>query len=127
LIYSSFTLQAAAADHTPQNKSVNLMTSNQVVTYALAKIIPIFVKAGIGDTVFNIPSSISRITVTGDYGGFSSNFIVHCNGFTGFSVNELLGTAWGPTHFEGTYLTHSCTVVEILSSSGVSWSFTEIR
>jgi hypothetical protein len=34
---SHFTLRAAALDHSPQNKAVNLTTSNQTVSFALVK------------------------------------------------------------------------------------------
>ena len=35
---SAFTLRATASNHTPQNKSVNLTTSNQTVSFTLSKI-----------------------------------------------------------------------------------------
>jgi hypothetical protein len=41
-------------------------------------------------------------------------------------VNELLGTGWGRVDFDGTYLT-SGGVVQITDSSGVAWSFTQVR
>jgi len=85
---------------------------------------PLWTKTGVGDTVFDMPTTISRVKITGDYTSHSSNFIVHIGGH--YVVNELLGTSWGQTHFEGTYLTTGG-VTEILSSSGVSWSFTEVR
>ena len=86
---------------------------------------PLFMQAGSGDTVFDMPTSVSRIHITGDYPGFTTNFIVKIGGH--LIVNELLGTAWpdGP-HFEGTYLT-SGGVTEITNSTGVAWTFTEIR
>lgn len=80
-------------------------------------------KSGQGDTVFDMPTYVSRVKITGTYTGYSSNFIVHIAGRG--VVNELLGTAWNQTYFEGTYVT-SGGVVETLYSSGVSWSFTEV-
>lgn len=85
---------------------------------------PIFSRSGSGDTVFDMPTSVTRIRIQADYGAFSSNFIVHIGG--NHIVNELLGTSWGKTHFDGTYLTTGG-VVEITNSSGVSWSFVEVR
>ena len=85
---------------------------------------PLFRRTGTGDTVFDMPTSVSRVRITGDYSGGGSNFIVHIGGRG--VVNEIIGTRWPSTHFEGTYVT-SGGVVEILSSSGVSWSFEEVR
>lgn len=85
---------------------------------------PIFALSGTGDNVFTIPSYVARIRVTGDYTRNSSNFIVYVN--SRLLVNELIGTGWNSTHFEGTYLTTGG-VTEIRSSSGVAWTFTEVR
>jgi uncharacterized protein YjdB len=79
--------------------------------------------SGVGDDVFDMPTYVSRVKITGTYTGYSSNFIVHIGG--DHIVNELLGTDWGQTYFSGTYITTGG-VVEILYSSGVSWSFTEV-
>lgn len=86
--------------------------------------LPLFTRSGTGDTVFDMPLSVGRIKITGRYTANSSNFIVHIGG--NHVVNELLGTFWSSTTFEGTYVTTGG-VVEILSSSGVQWSFTEVR
>jgi hypothetical protein len=80
--------------------------------------------SGTGDTVFDMPTYISRVKITGDYTRYSSNFIVYIGGR--LIVNELVGTGWGLPHFEGTYLT-SGGVVQIKSSSGVAWTFTEVK
>lgn len=86
---------------------------------------PLFTAAGSGDTVFDMPTTVSRVKITGDYPSRSSNFIVKIGGR--LIVNELIGTSWpnGP-HFEGTYVTTGG-VVEITNSSGVAWTFTEVR
>lgn len=85
---------------------------------------PLFTAAGTGDNVFTIPSTVSRIRITARYTGFSSNFIVRIAG--SLVVNELIGTGWGAVDFSGTYLTAGGTV-QITNSSGVSWTFTEVR
>jgi len=85
---------------------------------------PIFVRSGVGNTVFDLPTYVGRIHIVGTYIGTSSNFIVHIAG--DHIVNDLLGTEWPQTVSDGTYVTHGG-VVEILSSTGVSWSFTEVR
>jgi hypothetical protein len=85
---------------------------------------PIFTQSGTGDNVFTMPTTVARVRITGDYTRNSSNFVVYIAGR--LVVNELVGTSWGTTHFEGTYLTTGG-VTEIKLSSGVSWSFTEVR
>ncbi len=80
-------------------------------------------KSGKGDNVFNMPTYVSRVRIIGTYTGYAANFIVHING--SYWINELMGIAFSQTHFTGTYRT-SGGLVEILSSSGVSWSFTEV-
>lgn len=86
--------------------------------------VPVWSKAGSGDTVFDMPTHVSRVKITGDYTKNSSNFVVYIGGR--LIVNELVGTGWGTTHFEGTYVT-SGGVVEIKLSSGVAWTFMEVR
>jgi hypothetical protein len=86
---------------------------------------PLFTIAGSGDNVFDMPTTVARVKITGDYPGRTTNFIVKIGGR--LVVNELLGSAWpNGAHFEGTYLT-SGGVVEITNSSGVAWTFTEVR
>ena len=86
--------------------------------------LPIFTRSGEGDTVFDMPTHVRRVRIVGTFAGNSSNFIVHIGGQ--HLVNELLGTFWGPTTYDGILATTGG-VVEITSSSGVSWSFTEVR
>ncbi len=82
----------------------------------------IWKKSGNGDTVFDMPTYVERVRIIGTYNGNSSNFIVWVGG--DLLVNELLGTGWGQTRYDGTLLTTGG-VVEIQHSSGVSWSFEE--
>jgi hypothetical protein len=84
----------------------------------------IWSRSGQGDMVFDMPTYVSRVRIIGIYTGYSSNFIVYVGGH--LLVNELLGTGWGTTSYDGTLLTTGG-VVEIKYSSGVSWSFTEVR
>ena len=83
----------------------------------------IWTASGHGDMVFDMPTYVSRVRIIGTYTGYSSNFIVWVGGH--LLVNELLGTAWGMTRYDGTLLTTGG-VVSITNSSGVSWSFTEV-
>ena len=82
----------------------------------------IWKKSGKGDTVFDMPTYVERVRIIGTYNGYSSNFIVWVGG--DLLVNELLGTGWSQTRYDGTLLTTGG-VVEIQHSSGVSWSFEE--
>lgn len=84
------------------------------------RILPFWTYAGTGDTVFDMPSYVSRVRIIGDYPSYSTNFVVRIAGR--LIVNELLGTGWGSTHFEGVYLT-SGGVVEITISRDVRWEF----
>lgn len=85
---------------------------------------PLFARAGTGDTVFDMPTYVARIRITGSFTGNSSNFIVKVGGR--LLVNELLGRAWSSTTYDGTLLTTGG-VVEITNSSGVAWTFNEVR
>lgn len=85
---------------------------------------PLYEAAGTGDTVFDIPVSVKRIKITGTYNARGSNFIVWIAGR--LIVNEIIGTGYESTRHEGTYLINGG-VVEIKSSSGVAWTFTEVR
>jgi hypothetical protein len=85
----------------------------------------LFRRSGSGDTVFDMPVDVARIHVVGTYNGFSSNFIVKIGGR--LIVNELLGTSWGTTRYEGTLLTGGGGVVSITNSSGVNWTVEEVR
>jgi hypothetical protein len=83
-----------------------------------------FTKTGVGDAVFDMPVDVARVRIIGIYTGFSSNFIVRIGGR--LIVNELIGTGWSSTRYDGTLLTGGGGVVSITNSSGVSWSFEEI-
>jgi HYDIN/CFA65/VesB-like, Ig-like domain len=63
----------------------------------------IFRRSGTGDSVFDMPLDVARVRIIGIYTGSSSNFIVRIGGR--LIVNELLGTFWGQTRYDGTLLT----------------------
>lgn len=88
--------------------------------------LPLFTNSGSGNTVFDIPTYITRMHITGTYPGYSSNFIVTIAGR--LIVNDLVGTGWSSTVSDGTYLLpNGGGVVSITSSQGVAWTFTEVR
>ncbi len=88
---------------------------------------PLWSQNGTGDMVFDMPLDVARVRVVGTYTGYSSNFVVWINKPRTLLVNELLGTGWGKTVYDGTLLTGGGGVVSIEGSSGVAWSFTEVR
>jgi hypothetical protein len=96
-----------------------------VLNFTLAA--PPFSRSGSGANVFDMPSTVTRVRIIGDYGGSCENFIVRIAGR--LIVNEILGSCSVATtgrHFDGTFLT-SGGVVEVTSSSGISWSFTQVN
>jgi hypothetical protein len=86
---------------------------------------PPFEVAGGGDNIFELPSSVQRVHVHATYTGNSQNFIVHLNGH--LWINELLGTGWDATVYDGVLAAPGGGTVEITGSSGVQWVFTEVR
>ena len=84
----------------------------------------LFTKSGSGDTVFDIPARVTRIRVQGTFTGATSNFIVKVAGSN--IVNVIIGTSKNPAAFDGTYVLVGGGTVEITSSTGVSWTFTEV-
>jgi hypothetical protein len=82
----------------------------------------IWSRSGQGDMVFDMPTYVKRVHIIAIYTGYASNFIVWVG--NDLLVNELLGTGFGTTRYDGTLLTTGG-VVSITHSSGVSWSFTE--
>lgn len=88
---------------------------------------PLWSNNGTGDTVFNMPLGVARVHVIGTYTDRGSNFVVWIDKPRTLLVNEIIGTAWPSTTYDGTLLTGGGGVVSIESSSGVVWSFTEVR
>ncbi len=127
--YSMASLQAggftvrATKQYYEQDAHGVTLTANTTQDFRL-RYLPPFSHSGTGDNVFDLPRAVSRVRIQGDYRKNSANFIVYIDG--DLVVNELLGTFWSTTHFDGTYLTGGGTV-QIEKSSGVAWSFTEVR
>lgn len=124
LSVSGMTVNASATNYTATSKGVTLTTS-QAMDFQLAPT-PLFVQSGVGDSVFTIPSSVSRVRIQATPSTSCQNFAVQIAGR--LVVNVILGTcsvADSRTH-DGTYLT-SGGVTQVTISSGVSWTFTEQR
>jgi hypothetical protein len=120
-----FTIDVAASGYVGTSKGITLTATSPTAT-ANFTLLPaaLWSRNGSGDTVFDMPTYISRVRIIGTYTGYTSNFIVWVG--SDLLVNELLGTGWGVTRYEGVLLTHGG-VVQVKNSSGVSWSFTEVR
>jgi hypothetical protein len=118
------TVNASATFFTAVSKGVST-TSNQTLDFQLAPI-PLFSRSGVGDSVFDMPTTVSRVRIQATPSTSCQNFAVQIAGR--LIVNVILGTcsvADSRTH-DGTYLT-SGGVTQVTISSGVSWTFTEIR
>lgn len=85
---------------------------------------PSFTRSGTGNTVFDKPASVTRVRITGQFAGATTNFIVWCG--QSLLVNELLGTSWGRTTYDGTHSAPHCAEVRIEMSTGVVWTFTAV-
>lgn len=89
---------------------------------------PIWTQSGTGDAVFDMPTSVVRVRIQGTPTTSCQNFIVRIGGRAS-TVNVILGTcsvADAPS-LDSTYLTGGGGVVQITSSTGIRWTFTEIR
>lgn len=122
LSQSGFTARATADYHRSASMGVTL-TADRTVNFQLREI-PLFRRSGTGNTVFDMPTHVRRVRIVGTYTRSSQNFVVWIDG--DLIVNELLGTHWGMTRYEGIHLTGGG-VTEVKLSSGVSWSFSEVR
>jgi hypothetical protein len=78
-----------------------------------------FTRSGTGNQVFDMPLDVERVRITGAFTGSSSNFIVWVG--SDLVVNELLGTAFGPTSYEGTHQVEGG-VTRVENSTGVAGS-----
>lgn len=135
------TVNVTATNYNALSKGVTL-TSSQSLDFQLAPT-PVFTVAGVGNTVIDIPDTVLRLQVTGTYSASSSNFIpwlgphnVACGSVISSGchllVNELLGAFYGQTSYTATVLTGAggttgLNSISITNSSGVAWTFTEVR
>jgi hypothetical protein len=98
----------------------------------------LFFQSGAGNNVINIPTYVSKLRIVGSYGACCSNFIIWggpantpCGSgiFAGchLIVNDLIDSAYGRTSSDGTYVVSGNATLQIIDSTGVSWSMTEVR
>lgn len=85
----------------------------------------LFEKSGTGDTVFRLPTNVSVVQISARYTGSSSWFDVRVAGDR--KVLVLLGTSKDSTTYDGRVTVTPGSLVEITDSSGVVWTFREVR
>lgn len=126
LATSGFSVGASATNYNPLGKSVTL-TSSQTVDFALTPT-PLWTASGIGDSVFDMPTSVARVRIQATPTTSCQNFVVRIGGRSSI-VNVILGTCSvaDARTLDSTYLTGGGGVVSITISTGVQWTFTEVR
>jgi Bacterial Ig-like domain (group 2) len=83
----------------------------------------LWLRSGSGNTVFNLPNYVTRVHIQGRWQQRdTSNFIVHVNGLS--LINEILRTS---ITYDGTHVVPAGGLIEIVSSSAIDWTFTEVR
>lgn len=123
--YYSLVVPSGSITVSYSRSGYNSQTSNVTLTGDTRRdvnLVPLWTVSGVGNTVFDMPSYVSRVRITGRYDSNSSNFIVRIGGR--LVVNELLGRAWSSTTYNGLHLTTGG-VVEITNSRDVTWTFTQ--
>jgi hypothetical protein len=86
----------------------------------------LFTRSGVGNTVFDAPTDMTRVRIRGTPSTSCQNFIVRVGGR--LVVNDILGTCSvaDARTYDGT---HAVTggLVEITNSTGIAWTFEEVR
>ena len=94
-------------------------------------------RTGSGPAILDLPTSITRIRIEGEYSGRGENFVVWCGiqgDRGGLLVNEILGTRWSSTRYSGVHSAlrsyngrgEPCRQLQIEYSVGVRWQITEL-
>lgn len=117
--------QSCSGNITVQSDATSGTNTIAITAVGVAPPRPTFSRTGVGDSVFDMPVDVARVRIIGIYNGYTSNFIVKIGGR--LIVNELLGDGWGTRRYDGILLTGGGGVVSVEKSSGVNWSFEEIR
>jgi HYDIN/CFA65/VesB family protein len=88
---------------------------------------PVWTQSGTGDKVFDMPTTVARVRIQAAPTTNCQNFVVLIAGAS--TVNVILGTceAAAAPSLDGTYLTGGGGAVSITISTGITWTFTEIR
>ena len=114
------TLVAGCSKDSPSGPSNSTTTSTTTTTIPA----PIWTFSGSGNSVFDMPTYVSRVRIFGHWSGRgTSNFIVHVGGRG--VVNEILRDH---NPYEGIHLVTGGGVVEVVNSGEIdNWTFTEVR
>lgn len=116
---------SATASGWEEARAGTFINGTNTLNFTIRTLSP-FSRIGTGNNVFDKPSYVSRVSITGRFTGSSQNFVVWCG--TSLLVNEILGTFAGhSTTYSGVHSTPSCTEVRVEISNGVSWTLTELR
>jgi hypothetical protein len=121
-----FTIAITANGFVTQNRGVTLISDSTLSVALLPS--QVFSQSGVGDNVFTIPAYVTRVRVDATYGGTCQNFIVNAN--SRLLINIIIGTcsvADTKSPFSGTYAVSGATQIAITSSTGIAWTFTELR
>jgi len=86
----------------------------------------LYTRSGTGNTVFDMPTDVTRVRITGELTGGCQNFIMWIGGR--LIVNEILGncSVASGRNYSGDHLVTGG-VTEIRNSNGVLWTITELR
>lgn len=91
---------------------------------------PPWAQSGSGDNVFVVPSFVTRVRIDATYNGSCQNFIARISTSPTSLVNTIIGTcsvAETRSPFSGTYAINNGGTVTITSSTGINWTFTQVR
>ena len=80
---------------------------------------PAFSQSGIGDTQLTLPNAVSIISISAEFLGGSSNFILYAN--NDLTINEIIGSAQYSSKIQGAYVVDPGSTIRISNSNGVSW------
>jgi hypothetical protein len=124
--YQIIQLAGGSITMTYDHPSFNMRTQPIAIdrdTKVDVNIVPLFTRSGRGNTVFDLPSYVSRLRIQGRWDQRdTSNFIVRMGGRS--IVNEILRST---ITYDGTHIVTGGAVVEIVSSNNIDWQFTQVR
>ena len=116
-------LSARAPGHNEDRRGITIAGTTSL-NFSLQRG-PLWEMRGSGNTVFDKPAYVTRVRITGRFEGTGQNFVIWCG--RDLLVNEILGTRWPSTSYDGTHATPNCTEVRVENSTGVQWSMAEVR
>lgn len=128
LKFEGFQIVASAPGYISSSRGSMLTSGVQTATanFSLIPEAP-FSRSGIGDTVFDIPSYVTRVRIQANYPGSCQNFAVQIAGR--LVVNIILGTCSvaDARSLDSTYLITGGGTAQITISTGVNWTISEAR